>query len=71
MLTFSGGNNTNSYKIEYGLTGFAIGSGKSITTSNMNVEISDLIPSTTYDIYITSLAYVAVLKQARHISYLA
>ena len=55
MLTFSGGNNTNSYKIEYGLTGFAIGSGKSITTSNMNVEISDLIPSTTYDIYITGI----------------
>jgi len=55
ILNFSSGNNTNSYKIEYGPTGFSIGSGKSLITSNNSVEINELLSSTTYDVYITGI----------------
>ncbi|KMQ72309.1 fibronectin type III domain-containing protein [Chryseobacterium koreense] len=54
-LNYVSGNNANSFKIEYGLTGFAQGSGKKITTSNTYAEITDLLPSTTYDFYITGI----------------
>jgi len=45
----------NSYKIEYGLTGFNEGSGETFITSNTNFEIDNLTPSTTYDVYVTSI----------------
>lgn len=45
----------NSYKIEYGKSGFALGSGKSLVSSNLFFEITDLQPSTTYDFYIYSI----------------
>lgn len=54
-LSFIPGNNSNSYKIEYGPTGFTQGSGQSIMTSDTQVQIADLTPSTTYDFYITSV----------------
>lgn len=54
-INFSSGNNANSYKIEYGVSGFSPGSGKSFVTSNPYADIPDLNHSTTYDIYITSI----------------
>ncbi|UQB67547.1 hypothetical protein [Epilithonimonas zeae] len=54
-INYSSGNGTNSYKIEYGLTGFSQGSGTSFTTSNTYAEIGDLASSTTYDFYITGI----------------
>lgn len=55
IINFSSGNNANSYKIEYGLTGFSQGSGTTIITSNTSLEINDLTSSTTYDLYITGI----------------
>ncbi|MBU4538724.1 MAG: hypothetical protein L6264_02595 [Weeksellaceae bacterium] len=55
VLNFGAGGNANSFKIEYGVTGFAQGSGKLVTTSNTFIEIVDLSPSTTYDFYITGI----------------
>lgn len=55
ILYFTSGNNANSFKVEYGPTGFAQGTGTSIITSNTQVEITGLVPSTTYDFYITGI----------------
>lgn len=55
VLNFAGGNGTNSYKVEYGPSGFSQGTGKSVTTSNTTLEITDLSSSTTYDFYITGI----------------
>lgn len=54
-LTFSSGNNANSYRIEYGQTGFLVGTGKVLVTSNTYAEIQDLLSATTYDFYITGI----------------
>ncbi|TPD66067.1 hypothetical protein [Flavobacterium microcysteis] len=54
-LYFTGGNNANSFKVEYGPSGFTQGTGTSVVTSNTQVEITELIPSTTYDFYITGI----------------
>lgn len=55
VLNFVNGNNANSFRIEYGVTGFSQGSGKAITSSRTNVEITDLNPATTYDFFITGI----------------
>lgn len=58
-LYFTGGNNANSFKVEYGPSGFTQGSGTSVVTSNTQVEITDLTASTTYDFYITGICSAA------------
>lgn len=45
----------NSFRVEYGPTGFMAGTGKTVVTSSAYVELKDLNPSTTYDIFITSI----------------
>ena len=55
QILFDSNNGVNSFEIEYGLSGFSYGSGSKETTSNNYFEISYLSPSTTYDIYITSI----------------
>lgn len=52
---FESGNNANSTKIEYGIAGFAKGTGAIMTTSNTYVTIDNLNPSTTYDFYFTGI----------------
>jgi hypothetical protein len=52
---FEGNQNSNSYLIEYGPTGFIKGTGTTRTTSQTSLDIIGLTPSTTYDIYITSI----------------
>ena len=54
-LYFTGGTNANSFKVEYGPTGFRQGTGTSVVTSNTQVEVTGLVPSTTYDFYITGI----------------
>ena len=54
-LNFGAGTNANSFRIEYGLSGFLAGTGKSVTTSNTYLVIQDLNPGTTYDFYITGI----------------
>jgi hypothetical protein len=45
-------NNETAWEIEYGLSGFAIGTGTVIQTSQSNYEITGLQPATTYEIYV-------------------
>jgi len=54
-LSFMPGSNANSFRIEYGATGFTPGSGTVVVTSNSQQEITGLTPSTTYDFYITGI----------------
>lgn len=53
-IDYSTSSTANSFEIEYGITGFALGTGNRFVTSN-NFVIEDLTPNTTYDIYITSI----------------
>jgi uncharacterized repeat protein (TIGR03806 family) len=48
-------NTLSSYELEYGTSGFSIGSGTSITSTTTSIEITDLIPYTTYDIYVKAI----------------
>ncbi|WP_353779270.1 fibronectin type III domain-containing protein [Winogradskyella sp. 3972H.M.0a.05] len=43
-----------SFDIEYGVTGFTLGTGNTITTSEFNYHLNNLSPSTQYDFYIKS-----------------
>jgi hypothetical protein len=52
---FEANQNSNSYLIEYGPTGFSKGMGITRITSQTSLEIIGLTPSTTYDVYITSI----------------
>ncbi len=45
-------NNETAWEIEYGLSGFTIGTGTVIQTSQSNYEITGLQSSTTYEIYV-------------------
>ncbi|WP_425077764.1 fibronectin type III domain-containing protein [Psychroserpens sp. S379A] len=51
-LTWSDSNAAGSYIIEYGVSGFALGSGTTLTETTTSVEIESLLPQTTYDVYI-------------------
>ncbi|NNC95172.1 MAG: fibronectin type III domain-containing protein [Chitinophagales bacterium] len=45
-------NNETAWEIEYGPSGFSIGTGTVIQTSQSNYEITGLQPATTYEIYV-------------------
>jgi len=45
-------NSATSWDIEYGLSGFTIGNGTSITTEQAEYTITDLLPGTAYDFYV-------------------
>ncbi|RLD28545.1 MAG: hypothetical protein DRI70_03400 [Bacteroidetes bacterium] len=45
-------NNETAWEIEYGPSGFPLGTGTSIQTSQSNFEIENLTASTTYEIYV-------------------
>jgi len=51
-ITWSDSNAAGSYFIEYGVSGFALGSGTTLIESNTTVDLENLLPETTYDVYI-------------------
>ncbi|WCO01047.1 fibronectin type III domain-containing protein [Psychroserpens ponticola] len=51
-ITWDDRNNAASYIIEYGVSGFAIGSGTTLIESELTVDLQNLSPETTYDVYI-------------------
>ena len=51
-ITWDDRNNAGSYFVEYGVSGFSIGSGTILIESNASVDIQNLSPETTYDIYV-------------------
>lgn len=54
-IYFNKGNNVNSTRIEIGPAGFNQGTGTIITTSDNYVYLTNLYPSTTYDIYLKGI----------------
>ncbi|WP_225036832.1 fibronectin type III domain-containing protein [Winogradskyella sp. SM1960] len=48
-------NTSATYTVEYGVSGFIIGNGTTISTSETNIQLTDLVPNTTYDIYIQTI----------------
>ncbi len=48
-------NTGSTFKIEYGVAGFTLGSGTSITSTNDTVAISGLTVQTTYDVYVMEI----------------
>lgn len=54
-LYFEAGASANSFRIEYGPTGFAEGTGTIMTTSSNYPQIQGLNPGTTYDFYIKTV----------------
>lgn len=45
-------NNETAWVVEYGLVGFELGTGETLSTSQSTVTIPNLNPSTTYEIYV-------------------
>ncbi|MGS2727706.1 fibronectin type III domain-containing protein [Psychroserpens sp. BH13MA-6] len=50
-------NNVDSYEVEYGLSGFTVGSGTIINTGETTLEITDLNPTTQYDVYVRVICF--------------
>lgn len=44
-----------SYKIEYGLSGFVLGTGTTLTSSANSLTIVNLVPNTSYDFYVQKI----------------
>jgi hypothetical protein len=65
MIPASG---VNSFRIEYGRSGFVPGTGSKIITSDSQIQIQNLTPSTTYDLYITGICEAGELSAAYKIS---
>lgn len=51
-INWTDANNAGSYAIEYGATGFVLGSGTTTNTITTSVGLSNLSPVTTYDVYV-------------------
>lgn len=47
-----------SYEIEYGISGFTLGSGVVTTVSTLNYTLTGLLPNTAYDLYVTTICDV-------------
>ncbi|MBG00632.1 MAG: hypothetical protein CMI36_16705 [Owenweeksia sp.] len=51
----AGSGTTQSSIVEYGTTGFSIGSGTVVTTSNVTTTVTGLQPGTSYDFYVRDI----------------
>ncbi len=51
----AGDNNTGSFAIEYGISGFAAGQGTTVTATANTVTLTDLEEETTYDVYVRAI----------------
>ncbi|MFC0602940.1 fibronectin type III domain-containing protein [Winogradskyella pulchriflava] len=51
-ISWDDANEAGSYTIEYGLSGFTVGSGTTVNASLTSTELLNLAPETTYDVYV-------------------
>ncbi|MBV7270614.1 fibronectin type III domain-containing protein [Winogradskyella luteola] len=51
-ITWTDSNAANSYVIEYGISGFALGTGSTLTETTISTDLSNLNPATSYDVYV-------------------
>lgn len=54
-ITWEDSNTSATYTIEYGISGFTLGLGETITTTDTTATLTDLEANTSYDIYIQSI----------------
>lgn len=54
-ISWNDANAVGSYIFEYGVSGFAIGSGTTISAINTSIDLTGLTASTTYDVYIQTI----------------
>ena len=55
MITWNSDNASASYTLEYGVSGFVLGSGTTLSESDTTSELTGLESSTTYDVYIKTI----------------
>ena len=55
VITCEDSNASASYSLEYGVSGFVIGEGIDVTTSETTATLVGLNPDTTYDVYVQSI----------------
>ncbi|MCT4628457.1 fibronectin type III domain-containing protein [Winogradskyella sp.] len=48
-------NEESTYVLEYGISGFVLGSGTTVTETTTSTNLSNLEPSTTYDVYVQAV----------------
>ncbi|WP_178985786.1 fibronectin type III domain-containing protein [Winogradskyella helgolandensis] len=54
-ISWETANTSATYTVEYGISGFSLGSGITIPTTDTNIQITGLLAHTTYDIYIQTI----------------
>ena len=57
-ITWNDPNNAGSYIIEFGVSGFMIGTGNSLVSSTTSITLSNLNADSTYDVYIQTLCSI-------------
>ncbi|MGB3605891.1 fibronectin type III domain-containing protein [Psychroserpens sp.] len=55
IISWGNSNASESYRLEYGNSGFALGSGTTVSTTTTSIELTNLIGNTTYDVYVQRL----------------
>tara|TARA_R100000935_G_scaffold27288_1_gene47358 strand:+ start:33229 stop:34128 length:900 start_codon:yes stop_codon:yes gene_type:complete len=68
FITFDLNLSTVEYEIEYGLSGFTVGSGTKIV-SDGGVEVDDLSPDTAYDVYVRSICGEEVSEDSNVVTF--
>lgn len=59
ILSWDSESTTALYTLEYGITGFSLGSGTLISTSDTNIDLISLNPNTIYDMYLQTICSVS------------
>lgn len=54
-ITWEASNTSGLYTLEYGVSGFALGSGTTVSESDLDAELIELEANTTYDVYIQTI----------------
>ena len=67
-ISWEDDNNSGSYTIEYGISGFTQGSGTAITSTETTLNINNLMANTTYDVYIQSMCSTTNISMATEVS---
>lgn len=68
-ITWENSNTNATYTLEYGVSGFVLGLGETITTTTATTTLTNLEANTTYDVYIQSICSDNVSIQTEVISF--
>ncbi len=58
-ISWEDANESASFTLEYGISGFINGTGTTVNVANPNVDLSGLLANTSYDVYIQSICSVS------------